>query len=168
MIEKMNKKAQIQMGESIFVVIIILLLIVFGIVFSSNAEKDEIIKKSNEFTELNAITLSKYATSLSELQCSFLYVTDLSCFDIYKIESFINITKEYPSLSAEYYYSQFKNANITLKEIYPSNRTWTIYYNGLGENISSRGKTTMVPVSIYDSITKKKSFGVLKIQLLLK
>jgi hypothetical protein len=164
----MNRKAQLQMGESIFAVIIILLLIVFGIVFASNAEKDEITQDKEEFLDLDAITLSKYASSLAELQCSLLDVTELSCFDVDKMIAFINVTEKYPEISAEYYFSQFGNANITVREIYPSNRSWEVYYNGLKDGEIGRSKTTMVPVALYDGITKKKSFGVLIIKSISK
>lgn len=152
------------MGESIFVVIIILLLIVFGIVFASNVEKDEVAKKREELLDMDSITISKYASTLVELQCSLLDVTDLSCFDIHKMNAFINVTKKHPELSAEYYFSQFGNANISVQEIYPGNRTWQIYYNDVGVNNTGRSKQTIVPISLYDGITKKKTFGVLSIK----
>lgn len=166
MIQKKNKKAQIQMGESIFVVIIILLLIIFGIVFASHAQEDEVVKKTAEFQDLDAITLSKYASSLAELQCSLLDVTELSCLEIGKMDAFVNVTQKYPEISAEFYFSQFGNANITVKEIYPRNRTWNIYYNGLENNTQGKIKRTMIPVSLYNGITKRKSFGVLMIDLI--
>jgi len=169
MTSRKNKKAQMQMGESIFVVIIILLLIIFGIVFASNAEKDKIVKTKNEFQDLNAITLSKYASSLAELQCSLLDVTELSCLEIDKMTAFVNVTKSYPEISAEYYFSQFGNANITVKEIYPPrNRVWNIYYNGLENGEKGSVKRTVIPVSLYDGITKRKSFGVLIIDSITK
>lgn len=168
MIQRKTKKAQMQMGESIFVVIIILLLIIFGIVFASNAQKDEIVKKNAEFQELDAITLSKYASSLAELQCSLLDVTELSCLEIDKMTAFVNVTEKYPEISAEYYFSQFGNANITVQEIYPENRTWNIYYNGLEDGEIGSTKRTAIPVSLYDGITKRKSFGVLIIDSITK
>lgn len=152
------------MGESIFVVIIIMLLIVFGIVFATNAEKDEIQAKKEKFQELDSITLSKYASSLSELQCSLLDVTELSCFDVDKVIAFINVTKLYPEISAEYYFTQFGNANISIQEIYPGNRNWQVYYNDLGANKSADSKLTLIPISLYNGINKKKSFGVLYVQ----
>lgn len=163
-----SKKAQLQMGESIFVVIIILLLIVFGLVFASNAEEDSIRADKEDFLDLDSITLTKYASSLAELQCSLLDVTELSCFDIDKLTAFSNVTDKYPEISAEYYFSQFGNANITVHEIYPSNRNWTIYYNGLEDGEVGKIKTTTVPISLYDGITKRKSFGILEIQAISK
>jgi len=169
----MKRKAQLQMGESIFVVIIILLLIIFGLVFASNAEEDEIIKKNQAFQDLDAITTSKYAASLTELQCSVLDVIEMSCYDINKMSAFMKVTEIHPDLSAEYYFSQLGNANITIKEIYPSDRSWEVYYNGLGydrlgNEIVGKSKSTILPITLFDSITKKKSFGILIIESISK
>ncbi len=159
-----SKKAQMQMGETIFVVIIIIILIIFGLVFSSNAEEDTIKEKQKTLTDLSSITISKYASSLIELQCSTLGVIDKTCFDKYKLDSFINLSREHPELTAEYYFSQFKNANITIKEIFPpTNKTWQIYYNDIGNYTLRQSKMITVPISIMDPITKEKSFGELRI-----
>jgi hypothetical protein len=156
------KKAQLQMGETIFVVIFIIILIVFGIVFSTNAEEDSIREKQKTLTDLNAITISKYASSLIELQCSTLGVIDKSCFDKYKLMAFMNLSEKESGQIAEYYFSQFKNANVTIKEIYPpTNNEWTIYYNELGFNKTKKSKMTTIPVSLLDPISKQKSFGEL-------
>ena len=159
---RITKNAQLQMGETIFVVIFIIILIVFGLVFSSNATEDTVNQKKEKMTDLNSITLSKYASSLIEVQCSTLGVIDASCFDEYKLNAFTNLTKNDPAQTAEYYFSQFKNANITVKEIFPeTNRTWQIYYNDLGINHTKKAKRTTMPVNILDPVTKKMTFGEL-------
>ncbi len=154
------KKAQIQMGESIFVIIIILLLIIFGIVFSSRAEKDQFQTKNKEFLDLSTITLSEFAISLSELQCSTLEVRDLSCFDKNKLEAFKNVTDNHRLLSREYYFSQLGNANITVVQIFPEAERWEVYYNGFPEDTKYDQNTVLLPISIYDGVTKKYGFGI--------
>ena len=157
------KKAQIQISESIFAVIIILFLIILAIVFSSGAEKDTAQKKYQDYLDLGTISLSQYAASLSELQCSTLEVRDLSCFDVDKLSAFVNLTKNHNLLVAEYYFSQIGNANITVEQIYPEKKTWYIYYNGFEENVSYEQKAVILPTSLYDGVKKKYGFGVVYI-----
>ena len=154
------KRAQMQMGETIFVIIIIILLIVFGIVFASGAEEIEMQRRSNEFLDLSTVSLSEYALSLAELQCSTLEVRDLSCFDKNKLEAFIDLTENYELLTREYYFSQLGNANITVTQIYPTEERWEVYYNGFAENESYEQKMVVLPISVYDSVTKKYGFGL--------
>jgi len=164
----MIKKAQIQLGESIFVVMIIILIIVFGLVFSSQAEKDVVTQRSEKFTNLNSIMLGKYASSLAELRCSSLEVQELSCFDIQKIEAFIELQEKQSDFVAEYYFTKLGDANISLDLIYPVNKTFEIYYNGLGKDnlgkpIKAEENRIIIPVSAYDDVTQQYSFGVLQI-----
>lgn len=158
-----EKKAQIQISESIFVVIIILFLIILGIVFSSNAEEDVAQKKAQDYLDLSAISLSQYAASLSELQCSTLEVRDLSCFDKDKLDAFVNLTKNHPLLVSEYYFSQLGNSNVTVHQVYPENKTWNVYYNGFLDNVTYEQKPVLLPISLYDGVTKKYGFGVVYI-----
>lgn len=164
----MIKKAQIQLGESIFVVMIIILIIVFGLVFSSQAEKDVVTQRAETFTNLNNIMLGKYASSLAELRCSSLQVKELSCFDIQKINAFIELQEKQSDFVAEYYFTQLGDANITLELKYPVNKSFEIYYNGLGNDalghpIRAEENRIIIPVSAYDDVSQQYSFGILHI-----
>ena len=98
----MNKKAQIQLGESIFVVIIIVLLIVFGLVFYAQAQKESIDAESSGFDDLDTIAIAQYATSLVELQCSLQEVQYPNCFDITKLEAFHRVVQGNTELEKEF------------------------------------------------------------------
>jgi len=165
------KKAQIQLGESIFVVIIIILIIVLGIVFSSQAQKDEYEQRAETFTNLDSVMLGQFATSLTELQCSTLQVEELSCFDLHKILAFQKLQETNNDQSAQYYYSQLGDANITLELIYPEEKFIQIYLNELnlgnisGVPIQPQEKPIIIPVSIYDDLKQEYYFGVLHITM---
>lgn len=156
-----HQKAQLQMGETIFAVIIILLLIVFGLVFFKETQKDELTQKKAAFLDLDSVAVAQYMSSLSEIQCSILEVKELSCFDIEKMNAFKKLRTNYPLLTSEYYFSKLGNAYVYVDEIYPQEKTFVIYNNTLSDDINHNEQFIIIPVSLFDPITKTYSFGTL-------
>lgn len=160
------KKSQIQMAESIAVVVIIIFLLVIGIVFWAGIRKDDIKTTNLEYQDLSVIELAKVAAELPELRCyNTNIVTKVNCFDWYKILA-MNKTMNDPALKAQvfdYYNYYFKNSRITIQEVYPNETSVVIYNN----NIS---KTTTLQISIPIIIEKnygrvgRKSFGLLIVE----
>lgn len=168
----MKQKAQIQLGESIFVVMIIILLLVFGIVFYSQAEKESIGSSKTIFKDLETITLTQFASSLTELQCSIQQVEFPNCFDKTKLTAFISLVQsEGDDVAKEFYFSQLGNSNITISEIYPVSNPvlkWNIYQNLPSEkSVSATGLLVSrvdLPVSLLNPISNTYSFGILTIE----
>lgn len=158
-------RAQIQLGETIFVTIIIVVLIVFGISFFSRAQVDETVRQQDFLENLDAIVMSKYLTSIAELQCSTLQVQEANCFDIYKLEGFLTFKKQHPDLFDQYYFTQLGNAKLTIKQLYPTDhhREWVLYQNEL-EQPPRRVTTNLLPVSLYDPIFNKHAFGLVTLE----
>ena len=158
------KKAQIQMGETIFVTMIIILLIIIGFVFLVSFEKDEAEQKKEEFFELDTITFSQLVSSLPEITCSDLGNEEESCFDMSRLTAFDNITELEKDISIEYYFEKLGNVNITIEQIYPEPEEnegyWEIYVNYLEEG-RPFGNTLMLPITLYDPVKKTNNFGVL-------
>lgn len=157
------KKAQIQVSESIFIVIFILIIIIFGIVFYSGAQKEETIQKRARFAELESIQVAQIAASISEVQCSLTDVQKPSCFEIEKMDAFINITENERSLTREYFFSKLGNTRLVVREVYPDEREWVLYNNTIGENVSQSGLPVIVPVSLYKAASGNYHYGVLYI-----
>lgn len=158
-----TQKAQIQIGESIFIVIFILIIIIFGLVFYSGAKEEESIEKKAKFAELDSIKISQVASSLAEVQCSLTDVQEPSCFEIEKMDAFINITENKKSLTREHFFSKLGNAQLVVEEVYPGNDRWVLYNNTLAENESQSGLPVIVPVSLYDATSGEYRYGVLYI-----
>ncbi len=165
------KKAQLQMGETIFVVIIILFLIIIGMVFLYGHEEESIFKSEREFYELDSVALGQLITNLPELACSVAGTKQQSCFDKSKVESFSKILYQNSDIAMEYYFEKLGNVNITIEEVYPEEgKRWEIYVNNfdinytdtdLGMLIQSYGTTLKIPILIKDPTTNKNSFGIL-------
>lgn len=159
------RKAQIQLGETIFVLMIILLLIVFGLVFFADAEEREFEEQQEFIEELDAIALSKYLTQLSELQCSTLEVRRANCLDKYKLEALITYRENHPEQFTQFYFSELEDAKLYVQEIYPSNTTeWVLYNNTLGERTPRRTSLSLIPVVIYDPLLETMNFAVLHME----
>ena len=167
---KMEKKAQIQMGETIFVIMIIILLIVMGFVFMFKGEESSILKQATKFHELDSIALGQLITNLPELVCSTSGTKQQSCFDKSKIDAFGTILRNNSDISMEYYFEKLGNVNITVEQIYPENGyVQEIYVNNfeLDANadisglIMSYGSTLKIPIILRDPTTNENAFGVL-------
>lgn len=159
------KKAQIQLGETIFVVIIIVVIIVFGIVFYAQTQERESGRQQDFLQELDAIAMNKYITQLTEIQCSLLQVQQNNCLDIHKLEALQQFALHNPSDYSQYYFTQLSDAKLWVVEIYPpTNTTWVLYNNTLGNVTPRRSTLSFVPVSLRNSISSEQSFGLIYLE----
>ena len=179
-------KAQIQLGESIFVVIFIVILIVLGLVFYSQAREEGTNREEVKFKELETISISQYASSLSELQCSLQEVQFPNCYDKVKLRAFMNVlggqsvgeggnSQYVEDLQKEFYFSQLGDAELTIKQVYPEppseSGSWELYSNTLVQDgVGQDGRPENVeevdlPISLYDGIDGKYAFGILTIKV---
>lgn len=161
---KQTTKAQIQIGESIFVVIFIMIIIIIGLVFYSSGEKESFERKEETFLQLSSISLAQYATSLKELQCSQLEVEELSCLDTIRLDSFVNLTENHWDLAGEHYVNQLGTALIRVEEVYPNQKEWLVYnYTFNLSDAAYSARQINLPTKLFNSVTGQYSFGVLYI-----
>ena len=77
----MNKKAQLQIGESIIVLIILIFLAVIIIIFAVKNEEVKFEETLVKYEDLNTLEVIQASANLFELRCSKPGLTDI-CFDI--------------------------------------------------------------------------------------
>lgn len=163
-----SQKAQIQMGESVAIIVIVLILIIFGLVFFSKLKAININEKSDFFDELDAITTAHIAYSLPETTCSLAEVPDYGCVDMLK---FIELSKMINESLHEvgdkhiyfYYRELFGTAKISLERIDldGTTRTWVLYET----NRTWNSKTVIqMPTLLYNPISENNSFAVLMVE----
>ena len=63
----------------------------------------------------------------------------------------------------EYYYDMFKFATIRIEQIYPSVDEWTLY--DTQPEIISHKLSTPMPVSLFNPISGKYTYGVLYVEV---
>lgn len=148
------------MGESIFAIIIILFIIIFGLVFYSNVQEEDFNEQRSKFDDLDSIALAQFIGTLPELACAELEITENSCFDTTKLDAFETMLKSEAILTEEYYATQLGTITIYVQEIYPGKRKWVLYNNSLNESIANV-RQVITPLSLQHGITKDTAFGVL-------
>jgi len=160
------KRAQIQINETIIVLFIFFMLVIFGIVFFARIQKVNIQAEQKSLQNLDLIKVSQIISSLPELSCSIGNVQTDDCYDIMKLEAFMEILKE-----DKLYFSGtlLYNTNITLKQYDPFNDHWSntryLYDNPIED---SDIRKVFVPTILYDKRTATKSFGLLELTWYIK
>lgn len=152
-------KAQIQLGESTAVVMVILILIVVGLFIAYqfwSADQQTVIEEQKD---LDAIALATKVSYLPEIHCTFLGDTSSNCFDKYKLVYFANLMSNPQETS--YYYDLFGYARIELIEVYPTNTTYLLYENNKA-TIQSE-KPIYMPCKVYDVYDDSYSFAYIKV-----
>ena len=159
---KMNKKSQIQIGETIAVLFVFFILIIIGFIFYVKVIKSNIQSESEELSQLKSVGIAQRIMFLPELQCSEDNIIIDNCIDILKLEFAKDIMKN----NVIYYYDLLEFSDISISQIYPTQREWNIYSRKT-EGFANKFVTN-VPISLYDPTARKYGFGVLTIETLLK
>jgi hypothetical protein len=144
-----NMKGQIQLGESIAVIVIIVILLVFGIAFWGSVNKDDAKASIQESEDLSFVELAKTAAELPELRCySLEKVVKVNCFDWYKILALNNTmhAKLTKNETFNFYKYYFKTSKITFQQVYPREINVTVYDYNMSMESRSRTMPIYVPV----------------------
>ena len=158
-----SKKGQMQMQETILVVFIFLILMIFGFVLFFKFTEQGILQEylNNEKIRFEAMITT--FPLLPELRCSFLS-QEASCVDSYKLLGF-----KYMAKDNNFYRDKLGTMNITIYSLYPERNSkicelatindcgaWDLY-----SNIPKKYRSKYVvrsPISLY--YPDKDSFGV--------
>lgn len=158
----MNRKSQIQIGETIAVLFVFFILIIIGFIFYVKVIKSNIELETEELSQLRSVGISQKIMFLPEIQCSEDNIIIDNCIDILKLDSAQSIMKE----NEIYYYDLLEFSDVSISQIYPNEAKWNLYSRKI-EDFNSKFVTN-VPISLYDPTTRKHGFGVLTIETLFK
>ncbi len=152
-------KAQIKMTETIGVMFIFFLLVIFGFVFYARIQATSYQGLIIEENEKRAVEVAQRAFTLPELQCSSNNIVTDNCIDILKLEAMSNMLKADQTLQVNYY-DNFESSKLIVRQIYPIKKEWLIY----DRNVTGTGYLfTPIPVSLYDPVSNKYNFGILEV-----
>ncbi|MFC1801140.1 hypothetical protein ACFLZB_01655 [Nanoarchaeota archaeon] len=155
-----SKKGQMRMMETMAILFVFFVLLLFGIIFYYQFQKSSIEDQRAQILSEKSIDISLRASFLPELICPGV-PTKKDCIDITKMEIFSEKAQEE---YLDYYYDILQSARITVEELYPpSSRSWVLYDQQKPN--ATRSINTPVPVSLFDPETEEHSFGVLKIEV---
>jgi hypothetical protein len=151
--------SQIKMFETIAILVVFFFIILFGFMFYSRIQESTFQAELEEKSALKTIEMAEKISFLPEIQCSRDNIPEEDCIDLLKLDSAAKIIND-NSLA---YFDIFGYSYIHVDEIYPSSISWSLYNFSKKEDL---GKISIpFPVSLYNTIDDKYSFGVLYIDI---
>jgi len=162
---KQNRKAQIRMAETIAVIFIFFVIILFGIVFYYKYSEITAKQEREELVEAKATQIILKTLFLPEVICSRGEAEPLlTCFDLMKVRAAKNVMED---KFGEYYFNLFPYVTITLTEVYPTEKEWVLYDKPKPE--SKNKDVSHFIVTLKDEMRSSKegifSFGYLTVEV---
>ena len=153
------------MTETIAILIIFFILVMFGIIFFSQIQRSTFGQRSTTAAGERAISTALRATFLPELVCTKGDNVEIrDCIDVTKLKAAAAVIKEHE----DYYFDIFQYATVRVEQYYPVETTYLLYSrtrDGNPPNELTTKATTPVPVSLLDPFTGEHYFGVLFIEV---
>ncbi len=165
-----GKKAQLKIGETIFILIIFFILLAIGLIFYSNVQANSLSKIKEIELQREIMKSALAITHFPELSCTSLSGDiEEGCLDTYKLSVFSDIMGRSDSdpLKREMllmYFEMFGNSEIMAINVFPGGRDEYVIFNKSIERYSSL-KTYFVPVVLRDPIWDDNRFGYLKVKI---
>ena len=114
-----------QMTETIAILFIFFILLLFGILFYFRYQKIAFQEKEEELLGARAMENTLKALFMPELICSRGEAEpEDNCFDTLKLDSAREVIERNID---QYYFEIFSYATITIEETYPVKKTWVLY-----------------------------------------
>ena len=128
-----NTKAQLHISETIAVLFIFFVLVLFGLIFYYRYQESAFNNKQQELAIAHAQDVSLQSLFLPELMCSKSNAeAEDNCLDVHKVAS----AKDIFNVHRDYYFDLFGYSNVSVHQIYPLVWTWTLYDHS---NIAGKG-----------------------------
>ena len=159
--KKLEKKSQIQMFETIAVLLIFFILIGIGAIFYVRIYKSNLDITKYGYSQSKSVAIAQRAMFLPELQCSKNKIITDNCIDVLKLEAAISVINS----NEIHYYDLLEFGEINLTQVYPSSASapkWAVYSRKIEKPTSSF--LTFVPISLYDPTADTYGFGILSIE----
>ncbi|MEK6963978.1 MAG: hypothetical protein AABX70_06110 [Nanoarchaeota archaeon] len=163
---KPTRKGQIEIGETIVVIFILMILIVFGLVFYYQFQSTSFQQTKQRFGGLKTVELAQVVSNMPELQCSNLKVAEVSCIDEVKAKQFANYLAT-PGNKAFFYYREILGTSkIRVRIVYPVDPASPPEANLIVVYDNSKGyknaEPTFIPINLYNPIQKTYQFALLE------
>ena len=120
-----KRKGQIRMTETIAVLFIFFVLILFGMIFYVKFQTAAAKQRQEEALANKAMDIALQALYLPELQCTNgPYEREDNCFDILK---FNGSKQVFLQERDKYYFDLFSYSRVVVEQIHPTNVSWVLY-----------------------------------------
>lgn len=155
-------RAQIEFGESLMVIIIIVFLLVIGLVFYFNVSKGSVEKELNYREDIGAVVLSKRVLSMPEVACDA--YQGGNCIDKLKLAALGDLidksSQSYDSMVSDYYEQLFEFSTIKLHYVETGQDELLYEEIPTGNYTASR---QFIFTTIYDPVQERQEFAYLNV-----
>ena len=160
----MNAKSQIHMVETLMVLAVFFILLVIFYAFYSNTSAG-IDAERNGIRQLEAVKITKQASSLVEIECSERGVVMENCIDLLKVDEASEIIGN--EENKRHYSGKFGFSKITIKQIYPEIKDIAMVYDNSLDEFSYKDVSN-IPVSLFNPLKNKYYFGAITVEVFSK
>jgi len=163
--KKRSAKGQIQMFETVGVLVIFFFLLMIGAVFYFRAQNTSLQREGLQASNQRAFQTTLKALYLPELDCSFLKMQKENCIDLVKLQKFQEFLEENQNNTQvmQDYFTELGFASITVSELYPQERHPVLYDNPPDEFTDKIVKKS--PVLLYDPLRDEYGFGIIEVDV---
>ena len=163
-----NRKAQMQMMETIGVIFIFFILVLFGSIFYFKFQEISFQNTQEKLLAQHAMDVTLTSLYFPEIQCSRgVAEAEDNCVDLTKVRALTEVIQKNPRYVTDYYFNIFGYANISVEMIYPREESWPIYefekteINGSGVEVPAwdRKEATYFVVTLRDELRGHGSQG---------
>ena len=158
-----SRRAQIKMFETIAILVIFFILLMFGFMFYARVQKSSFALEREQTFVLQAVKVSQAIFFLPEVQCSRgRNIPESDCIDLLKLTA----ASEIILANNADYFNLLGYSNIYVEKIYPldSGENTFILYD-FPKNQDNGKISTQFPISLKNPITNKYYFAVLYVDI---
>jgi hypothetical protein len=157
------RKAQLKMGETIAVLIVFFMLLMFGLVFYAKFKEDSMKRSAEELQTFNAVDVATRVSMLPEIQCTALSIECGNSLDLYKLKALSGVNRKgAQTIPGNPYYDLFHASLIIFNETYPTVRHWVIYNYTMNK---TSYEPIYLPMTVHNPISGDFYFGYLMVRV---
>lgn len=159
-----GERSQLQMGESIMVFVMIVIVGAVALTFFTRSAMDDISVNARQRDRFDAIETAQAVSSLPELRCEGVSVTRI-CIDKGKAEAMAALwaVDERSALRFTYYRDLFGDSRITITSVYPATDEDPLVIHAAAGGTYSSAIPTRIPIALYDPVTMTTGFGIIEV-----
>jgi hypothetical protein len=154
----MRKGGQLQIGESMITIILILMIGALVLVFAFNSGRAKDEDKAQERESEATLETARVVVAMYELRCVKTGATE-TCIDAHKAQAFAALWRDYETL----YQPLLGGAEIRLVEVFPRERTLLLYNGTVPGRNDPIKRTITIPLTIHNVTAGTNAFGVLEV-----
>jgi len=164
----MERKAQMQMAETIVILLIFFIIIGLALTFYGVFQAGSIREGEREQFEKEAIRVALVVSNLPEVDCSDDNQITQNCFDKLKVQTLSGLAGRAGGNDEAFlfYQAEFRSSKVTIQEIFPDPEEFVIY-----DNAPEKFKEmipTFIPITIRDPmrpLQMQDAFGLLTVEV---